>query len=118
LSAQQNLSGLCKRLLALLSLALAATLALASPGAAGRPGLQSASAPDRVVLTGLDLLEETERQLSDGTAGGAPAKAWHPVACPIVAIQPADRVHAPLDASETPRTHAARAGLTRAPPRL
>jgi hypothetical protein len=118
LSAQQNLSGLCRRLLALLALAVAATLVVAPPGAAGASGLENASAPDRAPLTRLDgLIEDEERRSPDGTAGGAPGKAWRPVAPPIAALQPPEPACEPVDASGAPRTHFARAGLTRAPPR-
>jgi hypothetical protein len=118
LSAQQNLSALCKRLLALLSLAAAATLVLAVPGSASRTGLQNADSPDRAILAGLqNLIEEAQRRSPDGAAGGAPVKAWRPAAPPLVAVQPIARARAPVDAAGVPRPHAARAGPTRAPPR-
>jgi len=118
LSAQQNLSGICRRLLALLSLATAATLLLASPASAGRSGLQNACSPDRALLSGLGgLVEEAQRQPPDGAAGGLPTKAWHPAASVIAALQPDAGALAPVDSSGAPRTHPPRAGLTRAPPR-
>ena len=118
LSAQQNLSGIGRRLLALLSLAAAATLLLASTGSAGRSGLQNACSPDRILLSGLGgLVEEAQRQPPDGAAGGTPAKARRPDASALATLQPDTGALAPVGSFGAPRTHAARAGLTRAPPR-
>jgi hypothetical protein len=116
LSAQPSLSVLCRRLLAALSLVAAATLAASAPGI-GRSGLQNATAADRTLLAGLrGLIEDEEPQHPDAPAGDPRIEAGTSVARLIVAIELLGHARPPLDVSSAPRTHAARAGLTRAPP--
>ena len=117
LSAQPKLGVLCKRLLAVLSLAVAATLAASAPGLANRSGLQNPVAPDRVLLSGLKgLIEDEEPQHPDAAASGPRSKSGTAVKHRTVAPEPPRTARPPLDFSGPPRTHAARAGLTRAPP--
>jgi hypothetical protein len=116
LSAQPNLSVLCRRLLAALSLVVAATLAASAPGFGGRPDLQNANAVDRTVLSGLGgLIEDERRQKPDTAAGGPRIEAETSVAL-LRAVEPAGNGRPPLHVSGAPATYAARAGLTRAPP--
>lgn len=117
MSAQPNLGVLCKRLLAVLSLAVAATLAASAPGLAGRSGLQNATAPDRAFLAGLKgLLEDEEPQQPDAAAGDPRRKAGTEVAHRTVAPEPPRTARAPLAGARAPRARSVRAGLTRAPP--
>lgn len=117
LSAQPNLGVLCKRLLAVLSLAVAATLAASAPGFTNRWGLQDATAPDRALLSGLKgLIEDEEPRHPDAAAGDPRGKTGTAVVHGTAAPAPPGTVRPPLDLSGPPRTHAARAGLTRAPP--
>jgi len=117
LSAQPNLGVLCKRLLAVLSLAVAATLAPSAPGLANRSGLQNPAAPDRALLSSLKgLIEDEEARQPDAAAGDPRSKSGTAVAHRTVAPAPPRTVRPRLDFSGPPRTHAARAGLTRAPP--
>jgi hypothetical protein len=116
LSAQSNLGVLCKRLLAVLSVAVAATLAASAPGL-NRWGLQSAAKPDRVVVSGLKgLIEDEEPQHPDAAAGDPRSKAGSAVAHRTLAPAPSRTARPPLKTAGAPATHAVRAGLTRAPP--
>jgi hypothetical protein len=116
LSAQSNLSGLCRRLLAALSLIVAASLAASALPLAGRSGLQNAASADHSLLAGLRGLIEEENQLADAAAGDPRLEAATPAAGLIVAAEPPASARPPLRDAAVPRTHAARAGLTRAPP--
>jgi hypothetical protein len=117
LSAQPNLSGLCRRLLAALSLVVATCLAASAPALAGRSGLQNAAPTDNALLAGLKgLIEDEEAPQSDTATGDPRIKATTWTARLIVAAEPPTSVRPPFDHSAAPRTHAARAGLTRAPP--
>jgi hypothetical protein len=117
LSAQPHVSVLCRRLLAALSLVVAATIAASAPGLGGRSGLQNVNPVDRTVLSGLrGLIEDGEPQHPDAASGDPRIKAQPPAAQRIVAPDPPRNRRPPLDVSGAPRTHAARAGLTRAPP--
>jgi hypothetical protein len=117
LSAQSNLSGLCRRLLAALSLMVVASLAASAPALAGRSGLQNANPADHSLLSGLrGLIEEEASQYPDTAAGDPGIKAAILAARLLVAAEPPRRARPPLADAAPPRTHAARAGLTRAPP--
>jgi hypothetical protein len=117
LSAQPNLSGLCRRLLAALSLMVAASLATSAPAFAGRSGLQSATPTDNTLLAGLrGLIEDEDAQQPDTAAGDPRIKAAILDARLVVAAEPPTNACSCLGAPAAPRTHAARAGLTRAPP--
>jgi hypothetical protein len=117
LSAQPNLSVLYRRLLAALSLVVAATLAASAPGFGGRSGLQNANAVDRTILSGLrGLIEDGEPQHPDAASGDPRIKARPSAAQRIVTPEPPRNGYPPVDVSGAPRTYAARAGLTRAPP--
>jgi hypothetical protein len=116
LSAQPNLGALCKRLLAVLSFAVAATLAASAPGL-NRWGLQNAAAPDRPLVSGLKwLIEDQQPQHPDAAAGDPRSKAGPTVAHRTLAPAPSRTARPPLDVVSVPATHAVRAGLTRAPP--
>jgi hypothetical protein len=117
LSAQPNFGVLCKRLLAVLSFALAATLAASAPALASRSGLQNATAPDRALLAGLKgLLEEEEPQHPDAAAGDPRHKAGIEANHRTVAPEPPRTAPPPLVVVRVSETRAVRAGLTRAPP--
>jgi hypothetical protein len=116
LSAQPDIGGLCKRLLAALSLVVAATLGVSATGLAGGTRVQNADAVDRALLSGLKRLVEDERPRSPDAAAGDPRLETAPPVAHLVAPEPLGSARPAFDVPGAPRTHAARAGLTRAPP--
>jgi hypothetical protein len=117
LSAQQKFSASCKRLLAALSLAIAATLAASALESDSRSGPQSTARIDPGLLCDVDnLIEDEQRRYPDGAVGNPQIDASASVADLDLAAPLSKSARPPQYALGTRRTHRARSGLTRAPP--
>lgn len=117
MSAQHNLTALCKRLAAALSLVVAATLATSAPELAQRTGVGNAAAIDALVADLGGLAEDEQGKYPDrATAGDGRAKVRAPVAYLEIQNPPSKGARPVHAGSGVRRTHAARSGLTRAPP--
>ncbi|HEX5958526.1 MAG TPA: hypothetical protein VFY92_07705 [Hyphomicrobiaceae bacterium] len=128
LNARHSFTLIWKRLVAALSLVAAAALAPAAPaaGVAGAGGMGSragsssaavANAASALVATAVSLAEGQQALSTGASDDGAKAKACGLAARPEGAWQLPRVASAPLRAGVGCRqTHAARAGLTRAPP--
>ena len=115
---QQNAGVAWKRLFAAWALAVAATLApwTSEPGSRVAAA-KGASTIDPALVADLgDLIEDQQRKFPDVGAGDRQAKAVIRVAGLQAAAPPPENAGPSLTAGGVLRTHAARSGLTRAPP--
>jgi hypothetical protein len=127
-NAQLSFILLWKRVVAALSLVAAALLAsmAATPGGgsgvvgsrAGHAGAAVASAPSALIASLDGVVDDREQAFPPEHSGGAKSKPVGVVATWRVPPEPRPvALSLSPDASEHPRHHAARSGLTRAPPR-